>query len=139
MNRPGRFAVVTNEDSYRHTEPIGRPFDGRVPRYRDERDPGAGWPPPSYPYPYANERRPVQPIPARIVGDHRPTPPEPVAPPEPFIANLATAKNTNKIYRELVWIRWLLIVIILLIGVMLFCEITMSARLSTILPFSPAS
>lgn len=133
MNRSGRFAVVSENDSYRHTEPMGRPFDGSVPRFHPSGS--QAWPPQdSNPYPYG--RPPVRPIPVRVIKDGHPQPVAPPAPSEPFIASLATAKNTHRIARELVAIRWLLIVIILAIGAMLFCEIEMAVRLSTLLNIS---
>lgn len=131
MSRSRDLRALSNDDHYRRTEPIGRPFDGSVPRFQP--------PPESNPYPYGSEPRMRRSVPSSVVRPLPPLPQPPVIPPEPFIAGLATAKNTDKIYRELKYIRWVMLVTLIAIGVMLFCEIEIAVRLSSILSFNAVS
>lgn len=147
MRRPGDYRAVTNSDHHRLTSPMGRPFDGSVPRYRDERDPGQGWPlaSESNPYPYGHEQNPNvrgawrRPIPSHVVrtSAQAPTPPQPqsIYPPEPFISQMETARNTRRIASEIRQIKWIILLVFLLLLALVATEFYMATRISSIFTY----
>jgi hypothetical protein len=140
MRMPGDYRALTSDDHHRDTYPMGRPFDGSVPRYRDERDPGQGWPAADT-YPYGRvPRGPRHEIPSRVVQmPLSPTPPEPAEPPEPFIASIATARNTNNIWKEIRFIKWVLVVIMFLMVFTTFVNLLELLKLSSVMSITTGS
>lgn len=141
MRSPGDYRALTDSDHHRDTYPMGRPFDGSVPRYRDERDPGQGWPlDDTYPYGRVPRAVPSHEIPSRVVQmplNH--TPPPPVQPPEPFIASLATSRNTNNIYIEIRRIRWIAATILVLMVVLAFIDLLVLLKVSSVMSITNGS
>lgn len=126
MTLPGRYTVVTDADRYRDTEPMGRHYTGRYASA-----------PSSYPNSARESLRPT-----RISYTTAPQPensqnptlqqnfPNFAPPSHPSIAEMATARYTERIYREMVYIRWLLLFITLAVACMLFCAIEIALRLN---------
>lgn len=115
---------------------MGYPFDGTVPRYRyaGNPDPESG-PYPFYPFAYPNPR-PRQPIPSHVVRTpaQAPTPPQPqsIYPPEPFISQMETAKNTRQVASDIRQIKWIILLIFLLLVLLVATELYIATRISSI-------
>lgn len=129
---------MSDHDPYRGTQPMGRPFDGSVPRYQSAGNPD----PESNPYPFAYPNpRPRRPIPSHVVRTpaqaQAPTPPQPqsIYPPEPFISQMETAKNTRQIASEIRQIKWIILLIFLLLVLLVATELYIATRISSIFTY----
>lgn len=125
---------MSDHDHYRGTRPMGRPFDGTVPRYRSAGNPD----PESNPYPFAYPNpRPRQPNPSHVARTLAPAPtppqPSPVYPPEPFISQMETARNTRQIASEIRQIKWIILMVFLAALVLVSTEFFIAVRISSII------
>jgi hypothetical protein len=121
---------MSDNDHYRSTRPMGRSFDGSVPRYASQPGPPD---PSSNPYPFAHPRQPVRGHVIRTPAGHiTPEQPTPVYPPEPYISSVQTAKNTSQMANDIRVIRWVLLAIFLSLLVLVVSELFIAVRISDI-------
>lgn len=127
MRSPGDYRALSDSDHHRMTRPMGEPLNPRSPARSGAPDPG------SYPYQHPSGRGDWrQPIPSHVV--HTPTPPQPqpIYPPEPFIAQMETAKSTKQIASDIRQIKLIIFLIFLSALVLVSAELFIATRISSI-------